>query len=78
MSSYRDELVARSAAQRLAIIASAQPLLRTAAAADGIASRMRRHPVAVAAVAGAIVFLGSRRLFDLATRAVTLYALFRR
>ena len=78
MSSSREELVARSAAQRAAIIAAAEPLVRAAASADRVVSRLRRYPVAVAAVAGAIVVLGSRRLFDLATRAVTLYALFRR
>jgi len=78
MSSYREELVARSAAQRAAIIASAQPLLHTAASADRVVSRLRRHPIAVTAVAAAIVLLGSRRLFDLATRAATIYALFRR
>ena len=78
MRSYREELVARSTAQRLALIASAQPLLRAAGAADAIVSKVRRYPVAVAVVAGAVVFLGSRRLFDLAARAVTLYALFRR
>jgi len=72
------ELVARSAAQRAAIISAAEPLVATAASADRVISRLRQHPVAVVAVAGAIVFLGSRRLFDLASRAVTIYALFRR
>jgi hypothetical protein len=74
----KSELVERSAAQRARIVEAAQPLLRTAASADRVVSRLRRHPAAVVAVAGAIVLLGSRRLFDLATRAVTLYALFRR
>ena len=78
MSSYREELVARSTAQRAAIIAAAQPLLQTATSADRVVSRLRQHPVAVAVAVGALVLLGSRRLFDLATRAMTLYALFRR
>ena len=78
MSSYREELVARSTAQRAAIIAAAQPLLHTATSADRVVSRLRQHPVAVTVAVGAIVLLGSRRLFDLATRAMTLYALFRR
>jgi hypothetical protein len=74
----KSELIERSAAQRAAIIEAAEPLARTAASADRVVSRLRQHPVAVVAVAGAIVFLGSRRLFDLAARAATLYALFRR
>ena len=78
LAARREELVRRSAAERAAIIAAVQPLLHTAATADRLFSHVRRHPFAVAAVAGAIVFLGSRRLFDLATRAATLYALFRR
>ena len=78
MRSYREQLVARSGRQRAAIIAAAQPLLQTAASADRVVARLRRHPIAVTVAAGAIVLLGSRKLFDLATRAVTLYALFRR
>ena len=58
----KSELVERSAAQRAVIVAAAEPLVRVAASADRVVS----------------IFLGSRRLFDLATRAVTLYALFRK
>lgn len=78
LAARRQLLVERSAAQRAALVAEAQPLLSKAAAADRIVSRLRRHPVAVAAATGIVVLLGSRRLFDLATRAITLYALFRR
>lgn len=78
LATRRQELIARSAAERAAIIAAAQPLIHTAATADRLLSRIRRYPVAVTVAAGAIVFFGSRKLFDIATRAVTLYALFRR
>lgn len=78
LADRRRELVERSSAQRAAIVADAQPLLRAAAAGDRIVSHVRRHPLAVTVAAGAIVLLGSRKLFDLATRALTIYALFRR
>jgi hypothetical protein len=78
MTSTRQELVERSAAQRAALIAAAGPLLRAAGAADRVVSRVRRYPIAVGAVAGAVLLFGGRRLFDLASRAITLYALFRR
>ena len=78
LADRRHELARRSAAQRSELIVTAQPLLQTAASADRIVSRVRRHPVVVVAVAAAVVLFGSRRIFDLATRAFTLYALFRR
>jgi hypothetical protein len=78
LAERRQELVARSSAQRAALIADAEPVLRKAVALDRIVSRIRRYPIATAAVAGAVVFLGSRRIFELATRALTIYALFRR
>jgi hypothetical protein len=74
----REALVARSRNQREAIAAAAAPLLRKAAAADHLYSRVRRHPVTVALVGLAVVALGARKLFDLATRAMAIYALFRR
>lgn len=78
LAQRRLELVERSAAQRAAIVSNAAPLLSKAEALDRIVSRVRRYPLATAAVAGAVVFLGSRRIFELATRALTIYALFRR
>ena len=78
LAERRQALVARSQAERAAVLAAAQPLLHKAAAADRMLERVRRHPVAVTLIGAAIVFLGSRRLFDLATRAITVYALFRR
>jgi hypothetical protein len=53
-------------------------LIRKAAAADRILTRMRRYPVVITAVAAGVALLGSRRIFDLASRALTLYALLRR
>lgn len=78
LTQRRRELVERSTAQRAAIAAHAEPLLHKAELADRIVERVRRYPLVTAAVAGAVVFLGSRRIFDLATRALTIYALFRR
>jgi hypothetical protein len=78
LAARRLVLVERSAAQRFAIISAAGPLITKAAAADRMVSRVRRHPLLVAAVVGAAVLFGSRRLFDMVTRGVTLYALFRR
>jgi hypothetical protein len=65
-------------AQRAAIIAAAEPLVHKAATADRLLSHVRRYPVPLAALGIAVVLLGSRRLFDIASRAVTVYALFRR
>jgi len=73
----REELVARSGAQRAAIIAAAQPLLRTAAAPDRIIGYVRRYPAGIAIAAAAIVLLGPRKLFATGTRLLTLYTLFR-
>ena len=78
LAQRREELVARSAAQRAALAGHAAPLLGRAEALDRIVLRIRRYPLLTAAVAGAVVFLGSRRIFDMATRALTIYALFRR
>lgn len=78
LAQRRRELVGRSTAQRAGIVTNAEPLLRKAEALDRMVSRVRRYPLATAAVAGAVVFLGSRRIFELATRALTIYALFKR
>lgn len=73
----RRELVERSAAQRAALIGDAEPLLRKAAALDRLITSVRRHPVVTGVAAGAVALLGGRRLFELASRAIALYALFR-
>ncbi|HWI35619.1 MAG TPA: hypothetical protein VNU64_04115 [Burkholderiales bacterium] len=74
----REALIARSRDQRDRVIAAAEPLLHKAAAADRLYSRVRRHPVTVALVGITLVALGTRKLANLATRAMALYALFRR
>ena len=78
LADRREMLVARSQAERAAIIAAADPILRKAAAADRLLTRVRQHPVAVALVGAAVVALGARKLLGLATRAMAIYALFRR
>jgi hypothetical protein len=78
LAERRQELVARSAAQRSALVADAESLLRKAAALDRIVGAVRRHSVIAGAVAGVVALLGSRKLLDLATRLVTLYMLVRR
>jgi YqjK-like protein len=77
LAQRRRALVEQSAAQRQAIVAAAGPLLQKAAAADRILAGLRRHRVAITALGAAVVLLGSRKLFDIATRIVTVYALFR-
>jgi hypothetical protein len=78
LAARRRELVARSASQRAALAASAEPLVRKTAALDRVVGYVRGHPTAVALVVGAVALIGPRRLFDMAARAITIYALFRR
>ena len=78
LAQRRQELVERSRSQRAALVANAQPLLEKAATLDRIVESVRRHPLIAGAAVAAVVLLGSRRLMDLATRALTLYALIRR
>jgi hypothetical protein len=73
----REELVARSAAQRAAIIAAAEPLLRKAAVPDRLVGYVQRYPVAVGIAAAAVALLGGRRLLSVAAPLLTLYSLFR-
>jgi hypothetical protein len=74
----REALIAQSAQQRAAIIAAAEPLMHKATIADRLLSHVRRYPIPLAALGVAIVLFGSRKLFDIASRALTVYALFRR
>ena len=73
----RQALVERSSAQRAAIIAAAQPLLRAAAAPDRIIGYVRRYPAGVAIAAAAIAVLGPRKLLSTGTRLLTFYTLLR-
>lgn len=78
LAERRQELVERSAAQRAALAAEAQPLIRKAGAADRIVGALRSYPVVTALAVGAVALIGPRKLFDLGTRALTLYMLLRR
>lgn len=71
------ELVERSAAQRAALIASAQPLLRVAAAPDRVTGFVRRYPAGIALGAIALALLGPRKLLGAGTRLLTVYTLLR-
>ena len=74
----RQELVARSASQRSALIAGIEPLLGKAAALDRIVGAVRRHSVIVGLVAGVVALFGSSKLLHAATRLLTVYTLLRR
>ena len=78
LAERRRELVERSSAQRAALAAAAEPLVRKSAAVDRVIAQVRRYPVLSSVAVGALALLGPRRLFDLAARAATLYALLRR
>ena len=78
LAQRRRELLARSIAQRAALAATAAPLLQKAEALDRILASARRHPVITMLGTAAVVLLASRRVFNLATRVLTLYALIRR
>ena len=78
LAERREELVARSAAQRAALVVDTGPLITKAAAADRILTTLGRYPIVIGVAAAGVALLGSRRIFDLASRALTLYALLRR
>jgi hypothetical protein len=78
LAQRREELVERSAAQRIALLASAEPLVRKAAAVDRVLAYVRRYPVLASLAVGAVALIGPRRLFELGTRAIALYALLKR
>ena len=78
LAARRRELVERSAAQRAALAASVEPLVRKTAALDHVVTYVRSNPVIAALAVAAFALLGPRRIFAMATRALTLYALFRR
>jgi YqjK-like protein len=78
LAARRRELVERSSAQRAALAASAEPLLRKGEAADRLIASVRRYPVVVAIAVGAVALIGPRKLLDLGARALTFYMLLRR
>jgi hypothetical protein len=74
----RQALVARSADYRACIAADLEPLARKVAAADRAVATLRAHPVIAAAAAGAIAFMGPRRLLSWGARVLPIYSLLRR
>jgi len=74
----REELVARSAAQRSALIGGLTPLATKAAAVDRIVGTLRRYSVVAGVIAGVATLLGSRQLLEAGSRLLHLYLLVRR
>jgi hypothetical protein len=78
LAQRRQELVERSSAQRAALLAAAQPIARKAAAVDRAVAYVRQYPVLASLAVGAVALIGPRRLFEVGTRAIALYALLKR
>ena len=78
LTQRREELVERSAAQRTALLDAAEPLVRKAATVDRVIAYVRQYPVLASLAVGAVALVGPRRLFELGTRAIALYALLKR
>jgi hypothetical protein len=78
LAERREELVARSIAQRDALVAEASPLLHKAAALDRVIGSVRRHPLVSGLATLALLILGSRKLIELGAQALALYGLFKR
>ena len=78
LAARRRALVERSAAQRAALGIYAEPLVRKTAALDRVVDYVRNNPVLSSVAVGAVVLLGPRRLWEMATRAVTIYTLLRK
>ena len=74
----RRELVERSAAQRAALARAVQPLVEKTAALDRAFASVRRYPMLSGIVAGAVVLLGSRRIFAWVARGLTLYTILKK
>jgi len=78
LAARRQELVNRSEAQRAALAGADEPLLRKAATLDRVVGYLRRNAIIAAVAVGAVALIGPQKIFDLGTRAVTLYMLLRR
>ena len=74
----REDLVARSMAQRTALIAGLAPLADKAATLERILDTLRRYSVVAGIVAGVAALFGSRGLLDVGSRLLSLYLLARR
>ncbi len=78
LAQRRLELVERSADQRAALLAAAEPIARKAAAVDRVVAYVRRHPAIASLAVGVVALIGPRKIFDLGARAITIYMLLRR
>lgn len=78
LAQRRRDLLARSQAQRAALVASAAPFVRKAEVFDRLLGHVQRHPLLAGAVTAVCALFGSRRLFDVAARGARLYFLLRR
>ena len=78
LAQRRQELVERSAAQRTALVFAAEPLVRKASAVDRVVTYVRQNPVLASVAVGAVALIGPRKLFEMGTRAIALYALLKR
>jgi hypothetical protein len=74
----RRELVERSAAQRAALITNLVPLAQKVATVDRAVASVKRYPMVTALIAGAVTLFGSKKLFSLLARGITLYTLLRK
>ena len=74
----RRELVERSAAQRAALITNLVPLAQKVATVDRAVASVKRYPMVAALIAGAVTLFGSKKLFSLLARGITLYTLLRK
>ena len=78
LEARRLELIARSSAQRAALIAGVVPVADKLATVDRAVASVKRHPVVSALIAGGVVLFGWRKLFDWAARGITLNTLLKK
>ena len=74
----RRELVLRSGVQRDALMAHLVPIAEKVAKVDRVIASVKRYPMITAAIAGAVTLFGSKKIFSLFARGVTLYTLLRK
>ena len=74
----RAALVERSGELRAGLLRDAAPIVEKAATVDRFIAPLRKHPLITAVALGAVALAGGRRILPWLTRALTLYALFKR
>jgi len=74
----RHELLERSAAQRAALRAGVAPVVERFASVDRAVSSVRRHPMLATGIAAVVTIFGSKKIFSLIARGITLYTLLRK